>query len=85
MRALIVFLADLYVPLAPGDGRKPNQLFDALTYTLKIYFAFFSLCLGSNVYSMTPEHHFEMTNEDPLWRSHYNCKTNKKKVNYCKF
>lgn len=58
--APIVFLADLYVPLTSGDGRKPNQLFDALTYTLKIYFTFFSLCLGSNVYSMTPEHHFEM-------------------------
>lgn len=36
--ALIVFLADLYIPLMSGDGRKPNQLFDALTFTLKIYF-----------------------------------------------
>lgn len=59
MMTLIVFLADLYVPLTSGDGSKPNQLFDALTYTLQMYFAFFSLCLGSNVYFMTPEHHFE--------------------------
>lgn len=60
MMALIVFLADLYVPLMSGEGTKPNRLFDASTDTLKIYFAFFSLCLGSNVYSMTPQYHFEM-------------------------